>query len=543
MKKKEQSGKTIHIDKKEAVLMVISFTFFLFMAFYKLTDANLWLDETLEYYIGKTMTGYIPWYSNNGVTVTHNMYERMMGAFQPPLYNFASYFWLLISDTEWWFRFSGVVMSGIAALGIYQAVKKFSNYKVAALSVVVYSCIYQIMYYTQECGEYIMQVMFLAWLTKVYLDVLEKATFKNITYFVVLCVLNIYTQYGAAFVIVPFACSILWKLYREKAWKNFKVCLSESVLAGVFAGLPLLFLFVIPQLRNQANVTVNPEAWNFYNDNIFSDLLQMFLDVFRWNTIESFTRFYWVALGASIVIFVMGVIYCIKGKKTSLKYLLTCNVVMWFLYYIPTRAAIYGRGYFGFRYNIFFIPVWIITFLYLFYECYQLLLGISDEKKRSIIRKSYQVIMLLAALGYCVYGSHQILKHWEKADLRGCVKAWYAEGGYEDITIVEPGQVPSFSYYYEHNEAYKAEYDEKVIREIANFAENVEVDNEYQVNYDAYKAKMNERFPTGWPDELYCFAGNIEENPLIDIFVDEGYQVREVYKTTSQLYYLSRLEE
>ena len=525
-------------NPKEYIGIVISFAMFLFLAMYKLTDACLWLDETLEYYIGRTMTGYIPWYSNNGVTVTHNMYERMLGAFQPPLYNFASYFWLLISDTEWWFRFSGVLMSGIAAIGIYQTVKKFSTYRVAATSVVLYSCIYQIMYYTQECGEYIMLVMFLTWLFKVYLEAMEKPTVRNLSVFVLLCVATVYTQYGAAFVIVPLVGSVLWKLYKEKEWKNLKAYLIACALAGGLGGIPLIFLFVIPQLANQTSMATNPEAWNFYQNSVFADLLQMFLDVFRWNTIESFTRFYWLALFASMFIIALGIFYCLKGKNIVLKHLLVCNVCTWFLYYLPTRAGVYGRGYFGFRYNIFFIPMWLITFLYLFYECYQMLLQISDKKKRKLARTAYQTVMIVAAVGYCVYGSHQILKHWEKADVRGCVQAWYQEEGYQKMTFVEPGQVPSFSYYYEHNESYQPSFDKNVVREVSKYAENQRVSDEYRINYDAYRAEIEEKFADGWPEGIYCFVGDINENPLIDVFVDEGYQVREVYRTTSQLYYL-----
>ena len=135
---------------KEYVGLILAFAFFLYMAMTKLTEAPLWLDETLEYYISKYMTGIIPWYSNNGVTYATNMYERMLGAFQPPLYNFIMYFWLLIADTEWWFRISNVIMSAIGAYGIYKTVKKISSYQVARLSVVIFSCIYQVIYYTQE---------------------------------------------------------------------------------------------------------------------------------------------------------------------------------------------------------------------------------------------------------------------------------------------------------------------------------------------------------------------------------------------------------
>ncbi len=527
-------------NSKEYILILVSFSFFLFLALRKLTAAPLWLDETLEYYISRFMTGDIPWYSNNGVTEAHNMYERMLGAFQPPLYNFVMYFWLQINDSEWWFRISSVIMSTFAAAGIYKTVKRFSTYYVAALSVLIYSCIYEVMYYTQECGEYVMQLMFLAWLFYFYLAIMEERTVKNMISFVLLCILNMYTQYGAAFIIIPLVCSVMIRVYKSGEAKKVKYLIKLYIIAGIAGAGPLLLLFVIPQLKNQTNVVTNPEAWNFYNNNIFSDLLQMFLDVFRWNTIESFTRFYWPALFASLLLLFLGVFYCIKGRNTCLKHLLVCNVITWFLYYIPTRAGIYGRGYFGFRYNIFFIPMWLVTILYLCYELYQMLLSIRDEHKRKIGRKLYQTAVLVAAAGYCFYGTHQILKHWEKADTRGCVQEWYAREGYQTLTFVEPGQVPSFSYYYEHNEDYEPEFDQNVIREISKTAENALAENQYEIEYELYQEEMKERFQDTWPEELYCFVGDSNNSALMAALKDEGYQVEEVYKTTAQLYYLHK---
>ncbi|MDD2970514.1 MAG: glycosyltransferase family 39 protein [Lachnospiraceae bacterium] len=534
---------------KEIILFVLSMTFLLIMALYKLTETPLWLDECLEYYIGRTMTGVIPWYSNNGVTTAANMYERMLGGFQPPLYNFLSYFWLLISDTEWWFRFSGVIMCAIGGIGIYKVVKKISNYSLGALSVICYSCVYEIMYYTQECGEYIMLVMFLPWLFLWYLKAMEEHSFRNMLCFVLFCVLTIYTQYGAAFIIAPTAVSILIKVWmdgREHAAQRKKQLtwfISFSGTAVILAALPLLFFFVLPQLANQTNVEANPEIWNFYNNNVFSDIVHMFLDVFRWNLIESFTRFYTISLIAVIVLLLMSIFYCVKGTDGTLKHLLICNVFTWFLYYVPTRAGLYGRGYFGFRYNIFFIPMWIITLFYLFYRLYQMLDGIEGEKKRKLLKRVYQTGMLVMAAGYCIYGSHQILKHWEKADTRGCVQAWYAEKGYDASTLVEPMQAPAFSYYYEHDEAYNSEYDARVHRLIAPIADNIYHDDIERQQYEGYKQEIQEIYGDNWPDTIYCFVGDIDNSPVSDVLKDAGYEPEEIYRTTAQLYRFDKIQQ
>lgn len=528
------------IDKKELILVLACFSYLFYITMRKLTVAPLWLDETLEYYISKYMVGDVSWYSNNGVTVARNMYERMLGAFQPPLYNFVMYFWLLISETEWWFRFSGVIMSLLAAAGIYKTVKRFSTYYIASLAVLIYSCIYQVIYYTQECGEYVMQLMFLAWLFYFYFELMSEFSTRRMLLFVIFSILNVYTQYGAVFIVIPLSFSVMIYVYSKKEMKELYQLLISYAVAIILGALPLLLFFTIPQLRNQTSMTINPESWNFYNNNIFSDLLQMFLDVFRWSTIESMSRFYWVAFFSSMFLICLGIFYYIKGKNIFLKHLLICNVITWFLYYLPTRAGIYGRGYFGFRYNIFFIPMWLITILYLFYETYNMLYLIKNDDRRSIFKRCYQIILIAGALGYCIYGTHQIRKHWEKSDTRGCVQQWYEKEGYELLTIVEPGQVPSFSYYYEHNEKYNKKFDSNIIREKSKTPENVWSVNQYDIEYQLYLEEMNKRFQDGWPDEIYCFVGDIENNPLIGVFKNEGYKIEEIYRTTAQLYYLHK---
>lgn len=525
---------------KEYVGLILAFAFFLYMAMTKLTEAPLWLDETLEYYISKYMTGIIPWYSNNGVTYATNMYERMLGAFQPPLYNFIMYFWLLIADTEWWFRISNVIMSAIGAYGIYKTVKKISSYQVATLSVVIFSCIYQVIYYTQECSEYSMLLMFLPWTLYAYIQLMEEIKLKNMIYFVILCVLSVYTQYGATFVIVPLIISVFWKAIQSKQGKKIKELLVVYIVTFIAAAVPLLLFFVIPQLENQSNKMSNPDAWKFYNNNIFSDFLHMFIDVFRWNTIESITRFYGIALTATILLFLIAC-YCLKYSKSFiLKHLIVCNIFTWILYYIPTRGGIYGRGYFGFRYNIFFIPLWLITIIFMLYEVYKTFDSIPNEKKKNIIKRIYQAIIIVLVVGYCVYGAHQINKRWEKADTRGCVTAWYEKEGYQYPTLVECGQATSFSYYFEHNPSYKEEYEANVIREkeyVADKSEKEEAE-QYDTKSEYYQKYLDEIFEKEWPKQMYYFVGDMDTSILGDVLKNNGYKVEQVYKTTSQLYYL-----
>ena len=130
--------------KNEMILTGIAFALFFFTACYKLTNASLWSDETIEYWFSKIVFGKIPF----GDSV--NMYERIIATYQPPLYNVLMHFWLKVSDAEWWFRFFGVIMGFIAMLGLYKSVRKLSNALVAAVSVIFASFVVQLVYYWQE---------------------------------------------------------------------------------------------------------------------------------------------------------------------------------------------------------------------------------------------------------------------------------------------------------------------------------------------------------------------------------------------------------
>ena len=133
---------------------------FLLMALYKLTDTPLWYDEMIEFYYSKYLTGQI-----RGVSLCSNLYERLQtNSFQPPLYNLIMHVWLLFGESEWWFRFSGVLFGLFGMLGLYACVKQFAGWQAAALSVFVSSFVYEWMYYVKEAAEYNMMIMLLYWL-------------------------------------------------------------------------------------------------------------------------------------------------------------------------------------------------------------------------------------------------------------------------------------------------------------------------------------------------------------------------------------------
>lgn len=520
-------------NRKEYILLGIAFLFFLFMALYKLTDAPIWLDEAWEFYFSRDIFGSIP-----GISAQGNLYERLTTAsYQPPLYNVLMFVWLQFGESEWWFRFSGVVIGIFSVAGLYKCMKRISNYKIASLSIIIFSCIYQIIYYIQECAEYSLLVMFLLWTLYYYMIAMDKSELKNMILFSLFCSLSMYTQYGAAFVVIPLIGSLLLKVLWDKDWANLKKLLGIYAATLIIAGLPLIIFFLLPQLNNPDPTSHLSGGPKFYQNNIFADHLQMLLDTFRWNTIESMTRFYGVALIACGLLVLLA-IYCLKFAKSKIvKHLIVCNLITWFSFYILTRWEIYAYGYFGARYNIFFIPLWLVTFLFMFLEAYQTLDGIANKKWKKISVNLYKGLMVVCVLSYCVYGSHQILKHWEKADTRGSVATWYDMEGYNITSIAEFGQAKSFTYYFEHDDRYQEEYEENVIREMkAMYTSADDFEQEY-IDYEVY---LDTVFEGQYPNEMYYFIGNPERCQVLKVLKDKGYTIEEVYRTTSCLYYLHK---
>jgi len=157
------------------VILFLVFVFYFIIATYKLTHCSLWFDEAIEYWYSKIILGPVP-----GGGTTSNMYERIVSTFQPPLYNIIMYLWLKIGDSEWWFRFFGVIMGFLGAIGIYKSVNTLSNYRIASIAVIIYSTTYRIIQYIQECAEYNLMLACLCWMLYFYICVLKYKNLKSI---------------------------------------------------------------------------------------------------------------------------------------------------------------------------------------------------------------------------------------------------------------------------------------------------------------------------------------------------------------------------
>lgn len=492
---------------------------FLVFTMKDLVTAPLWFDEGIEFFYSKYLFGQIP-----GISLLDNMYQRIIATYQPPLYNVVLFLWLQISESESWFRFSSVLMGALGAVGLFSLFRRKISARFACLTMIIYSCIHQIIYYSLECSEYIMMLMFLFWMLYFYCECVENADIKYEMGYLIMAVLAIYSHYSAAFVIIPTAISILLVLWKKQQLHLLKVQMFGYVLAVLFAGIPLLIFFLVPQLQNPDSTYSQRIIGSFEGGNIFYDFFSQISKTFRFISLESPNRFAGF-IGLALIIFViLAGIYIWKGKRALVKHLLTCSLGAWIIYYGLVRSGIYAYGEFLNRYCLSLLPIWMVTILLLLAESTQLFDGfISNNKYLNTVKKIYVAILLFFALGYCVYGSHQINKHWQKMDCRGVAATWISAEAWNEITFVDFNQNPSFTYYLRQDERYSKEMEENMIRDLS-------------LNYfdlETYHTYFLDFFEGQLPDSLYlCGSKRLKE-----IMELEGYTVDTLYETTASLYY------
>lgn len=452
---------------------LISIVYFI-VACYKLTYAALWYDEAVEFYYSRHIfASEVPGYG------IRNMYQRIISTFQPPLYNFLMFFWLRISESEWWFRFAGVVAGYCGSIGIYKTIKQYCNWKWATLSMFAFFSIYHVLYYIQECAEYILLLAFIPWTVYFFLHVLANKSWKNIILFIVFSILPIYSQYGAAFAVIPMLLLVFIDTVFSKDWNSLKKLSIGYICALIFAAIPLYVFFLKPQIANQPVKTISSFESFFYN-NVLYDFFKSFFEVFKWNIISPNI---WenpaIVPLFTVFIFFFIILCCyilLKSKNKILKYLVISNIITLCLYYFAVKTKIYAfpvyvrEGWNGFfsRYGLFFIPLWVSSFFYIAYNSFRLFQ----------VPKSYKKIFLVFILFFCVCGIIQHWQHGKKADdMRGVVDCWYSlEKTRQEKTILIGHGCGSFYYYFTHHKKFNKR-DEKNIKYKENILKKTYIDN------------------------------------------------------------------
>ncbi|MGL5258815.1 MAG: glycosyltransferase family 39 protein [Lachnospiraceae bacterium] len=508
-------------NKKEAIGLFASIIYYLSLALYKLNATSIWQDEAMEFYTSISTKGAI-----RGVTTYETWYERIAHIQQqPPLYNWVMNLWLRVNTGEFWYRLSSVLMGLVAIIGLYLVIRTLCNYKYAIVSVVSFSSIYIVMYYVKEASEYIMLMMFLIWTIYLYLHMLEKITVKRLLLFVLCCIVTIYTHYSAAFVMIPLAFSVLYHLYKENDTKLLKISIFSYLIAGITAGVPLLLLFIKPQMKNEISTLGVDKAIEITGNNIILDFFDSIMWVFRWcisdydRDWKLFTPIAWVS---SIAIIILGIIVFKKTKRKNVRYLIGCNIGIYMIYYITTTLNIYAYGWFGNRYNIFILPIWFITILVILFETITLI-----NKKMYLLH----IGLVVCAFLFACYGVKRINDHWGKSDVRTIVTMWEEEKLYEIPTFVNFHQRYAFMYYFSNAKTRNETW-------WNNLVTNLNLNSLSYTEEEWITYLEQEVYKEGIPDKLYIVSG--QKDTIILALESYGYIATPVIDSTAKLYLLEK---
>lgn len=512
----------------EGITAGIAFVYYWIMALYKLTQTPVWQDEAMEFYCSIPVKGAI-----EGVTKLETMYERMAYIQQqPPLYNWIMCLWLQISEGEWWYRFSSVVFGFGAAIGLYVIIRKLCDRYMAAFCVIIYSSIYILMYYIKEASEYALLIMVLMWMIYSFMLICEELTFKRLISFTFLCVIAMYTHYGAVFAVVPMAVCVLVIALMRKDYRSFRTGLLSFVTAGIAGGIPLIYFFIIPQSTNQVSTLFSEREIIIENGNIFGDFCFSLASVFKWCLIDidRDTQRLGLLLNVLLVVLLLVLLYvALKTKSFFIKSFFWYNVSVFMLYYIVTKLNIYAYGWYGNRYNMFIFPLWLVMICVSLYEFVGLLKE-SRNKSISAISGFIRVCLVLGGLLYCLYGDYRISNHWWKMDLRTVVDAWYDLNGYDTPTILDFHQRYPFVYYFTHDER----YDEAQWK---NIVYNDEIETFSHNRSDTWQEYILKLYDGELPGEVYLVTN--EWNAFCRAFEHLGYTAEPVVDTTAKLYRFS----
>lgn len=486
-----------------------AFAVFILIALHRLTQASVWVDEAIEFWYSRVMSGPLPFENTAG------MVERINSTFQPPLYNFLMFFWLQVSTSQWWFRFFSVVAGFAAMIGLYRTVGKITgSVYAAAASVLFASFVYQLMYYWQEAAEYCLLLAFLFWAQYFWVCLLKGPSRKNIVGLTVFSVLAVYSQYGAVFPVFIMLVTALFTVIRKKQKALTGTLLISYGTAFVFAALPLFFFFFLPQFAGQHEDGVSVPQITFFRDNLLIDFAGGAAAVFEWCC----TLFLPKAVTAGILgLFVLLAAWSLFRGSRFLKTLVLSNLCLWLVYYAALKLNLYAYGHFRGRYAIFFIPCWLVLAAAMIYEVFTALK--KREKPGGIpASKIWLGAVALGCAVFCFVSWQLALKdNWQKEDNRESAAVWLRENPEGKDTLVYYGASAGFSYYLYTDPAYS-----EVPRDRIHYMPW----RLRGLSPEEYAAYYDELFGPEWPKEIHFVAQHIsaDQEDMLRPFLDRGYQ-------------------
>ena len=485
-----------------------AFAVFLLVALHRLTQASLWVDESIEFWYSRVMSGPLPFESTTG------MVERINSTFQPPLYNFLMFFWLQVSTSQWWFRFFGVVAGFVGMIGLFQAVRRITDSVYASAAAVLFAAfVYQLVYYWQECAEYCLLLASVFWALYFWVCLLKSPSRKNIIGLTALSVIAVYSQYGAVFPIFIMLVTALAAVLKAKDRKLTATLLFSWGIAFLFAAVPLFWFFFLPQFTSQHQGGGVIRELSFYRNNPLLDFAGGAAAVFEWNCTLYLPK---IVTAALLGLFVLLCVFSFIRGSRFMKILILSNLCLWLIYYAALKLNLYAYGHFRGRYALFFLPCWMVLTAAMIHEIHGRLKN-RDAAGRVPLSRIWLGAVALGCAVFCFFSWQLALKdNWEKEDNRTAAYVWLRENPEGKDTLVYYGAAAGFSYYLYNDPACSSVPRDRVrympwrLRGLSPA--------QYAEYYD-------EQFGSVWPKEVYFVTQHISAdlNDMLKPFLDKGY--------------------
>ena len=536
------------LKSREGWLLILIFTFFGISYIYNLTYSGLWYDEAIEYFYSKYMIGPVP--VNPVDQSGSNMYERICITYQPPLYNFLMYFWLLFYDNEGWFRLAGVITTFLGSIGFYCAIRRLVGYKLGAIGLCIYLSTAAVAIYALECAEYNLMLCMECWMLYFFVVCIQYrqaiVEWRALVGFFVFASLSVYSQYGASFFIVGLVIALCITYIKYKNWKSLSRLCVMGAITCIVAIIPLYVFFVRIQLTGQGTDEIShaPVFVGNFLSGIPYSLAISFYEQIKWIFSTSLI-WGWRSLQIMLIVIVAGfacTFYAVFHKQRLCVLLpsIAATVICYLLFFVLSACSYYAYnswdGLLGCyniikhtRYILFFVPLLVFTFYVGIISMYKIL------EKRNLRRLAIGslLVILFFFISNVVWGLH---KGRIKSDTREVTMAWLARKDYVHKVVVQEWESGAFMHYLQHSPEYNDEIKKRVIltKHEIRISEKVESHLQELGVFDLQEFYFIGR------KHVNDISKEGEIRMISNLFTKKGYNVQTIWSGSSALLYVSK---
>ncbi len=518
-------------ENKEVWILVSIFIFFGLIYISQLTSSGLWYDEAIEYFYSKYMTGSVP---VNPVDQTgNNMYERICITYQPPLYNILMFFWLQLFDSESGFRLAGVITTFIGSLGFYLAIRRIAGYKWGAMGLSLYLSTAAIAYYALECGEYNLMLCMECWMLYFYTTCAQSqqdiASWHSLIGFFIFASLSVYSQYGAAFIIIGLSFSLCYLFVKSKNYISFYRLIILGIATIIVSIIPLYIFFISIQMGNQgsSSVTHSPVFVGNVLGGIPYSLYKSFHEHIKW-VFSSSLAFSWFSVKI-MQITVYGIIAItfismyLKSKLSIMSSSIIASFVCYIVFFILSACSFYAYnwwdGHLGCyniinykRYVLFFVPLLLFT---ISIGLINILKRLHNNKYRlSIVCVFIVLAIFIFNLSFCLYNRKM------KSDVREITLEWLEKKDSDHKMVVQGACAPQFMYYIQHS----SDNNEKMLDNIIITKQEMNTEKKVECHLRELSIFDLSEFYFIGHDHAWNMKGN-GIHYICNLFTSEGYHI------------------